>query len=84
LTIDVIVFICDLDGIRYLLTECVQIVIIQHLDGVNCQYRSQVIGWKDVVSEMTYYVSSGTLNSTNSDGVNYAELSALKEDMKYS
>ena len=40
------------------------LVFILVVVGLFCQYHSQVIGWKD--SEITYYVSSGTLNSSNS------------------
>jgi len=42
------------------------LVFISVVVGLFCQYRSQVIGWKDSVSEMTCYVLSGTLNSTRS------------------
>jgi len=47
------------------------LVFILVVVGLFCQYRSQVIGWKveRLVSEMTCYVSSGTLNSTNSTQV---------------
>ena len=43
------------------------LVFILVVVGLFCQYHSQVIGWKErLVSEMTYHVSSETLNCTNS------------------
>jgi len=42
------------------------LVFILVVVGLFCQYHSQVIGWKSLVSEMTCYVSSWTLNSTHS------------------
>ena len=42
------------------------LVFILVVVGLFCQYHSQVIGWKDLINEMSCYVSSGILNSDHS------------------